>query len=98
EPEFREALRLAPDLAEAAYDLGAIAERRPDFPAAETWFRKAIAIDPSYHEAHAALARRRYAAGAKAGAMAALRAALPASPGNPVSTKALAALPGASPR
>lgn len=98
EPEFREALRLTPDLAEAAYNLGAIAERKPDFAAAETWFRKAVAIDPSYHEAHAAIAKRRYAAGDMAGAAAELRAALAASPGNPVYTQALADLTGAAPR
>src|SRR6202030_3203900 len=53
--EFREAIRLRPDFAEAHNDLGLVLTQSDDDEAAMTAFREAIRIRPNYADAHANL-------------------------------------------
>ena len=82
ERQFREALRLAPDLAEAALDIGAVRRRSPTRRGPKR-YRRALALNPAFPEAHAALARLRRSAGDLEGARAELRAALALAPSDP---------------
>jgi tetratricopeptide (TPR) repeat protein len=53
--EFREAIRLRPDFAEAYNDLGLVLTQSDDDEAAMTAFREAIRVRPNYADAHANL-------------------------------------------
>ena len=92
EKEFREALRLAPDLAEAAYDIAAVRETLGDSAGAEQWFRAAIALNAIYPEAHAALARRLFAKGDLVGARSEIERAVALAPTDPAYKEALRGL------
>jgi len=92
EKEFREALRLAPDLAEAAYDIGAVREAMGDSAGAEQWFRAALALNAIYPEAHAALARRLFAKGDLVGARSEIERAVALAPADPAYKEALQGL------
>jgi tetratricopeptide (TPR) repeat protein len=96
--ELQEALRLAPDLAEAAFDIALVREDQGDAAGAETWIRKALAINAAYPEAHAALARLRFRAGDRDGARAEMQRAVALAPTDPMYRKALESLGAGAPR
>ena len=52
EQELREALRLAPDFADAHYNLGSVLQAQGSVRQAMGAYRRAISIDPTYSEAH----------------------------------------------
>ncbi len=91
ERQFREALRLAPDLAEAALDIGAVREALSDAAGAEAWYRRALALNPPSRKPmprSPACAVRRRSRGRPRG----LRAALALAPSDPLYRQALASL------
>ena len=55
EAEYREAIRIRPDLAEARYNLGTMLRERGRPVEAEAEFREAIRIKPDYADAHTSL-------------------------------------------
>jgi tetratricopeptide (TPR) repeat protein len=50
--EFRESIRLKPDVPEACTGLGVLLALRDDIDDAMVWFREAVRLRPSYAEAH----------------------------------------------
>ncbi|MCY4662915.1 MAG: tetratricopeptide repeat protein [Acidobacteria bacterium] len=52
EEELREAIRMAPDFADAHYNLGSVLQAQGSVRQAIGAYRRAISIDPAYSEAH----------------------------------------------
>ncbi|HVZ22232.1 MAG TPA: tetratricopeptide repeat protein [Vicinamibacterales bacterium] len=52
---FAEVVRLAPDSAAAAYNLGTVRLRQSNLDEARHWFEKAVALDPTYANAYRSL-------------------------------------------
>ncbi len=74
--EYREAIRLKPDLPEAHYNLGRALVRKMDFDAGIAELREAIRLKPNYAEAHAALGLALVLGGDLDGAIAECREAI----------------------
>ncbi len=82
EEHYRAVLSLNPDqFPKAHYDYGVLLMRMGQFPAAETAFRRAIQIDPSYAEAHNNLGYVVEREGRQAEAMAEYRKSIESMPG-----------------
>lgn len=56
EAAFKEIQAKSPSIAEVPYNLGIIANRRKDWPAAENHFKRAIELKPDFGDAYASLA------------------------------------------
>jgi tetratricopeptide (TPR) repeat protein len=56
EAAFKELQAKNPSIAEVPYNLGIIANRRKDWPAAEAFFKRAIELKPDFGDAYASLA------------------------------------------
>ena len=78
--EYRKAIALKPDYAEAHYNLGNALRDQGDLPGAVAAYRKAIALKPDYAEAHNNLGNALRDQGDLAGAVAAYRKAIALKP------------------
>ena len=90
EAEYREALKLRPDLPIAHYQLGFIAFKRGDYPTAEQNFRREIALNPTFGEADLYLGTTLRRMGKPDQALPFLEEAMARDPTDPLTYNALA--------